>query len=191
MPYTLFKHVAKWCLTQKACSSDSNTWRDTGQKLRQRKIRFTHFCDAQGSGSVLPAQLPLGWIFPSASDKRKELVEKRGQTLQAFAGNFSFSPFGRETLKSSSWKALVWPHLPHLLSNFREGLGSNTKPFSFSLSHFPFSQATARIEVCVLPPLFLLLQRQWCLLALCKVKSDFGTILSAVMKITTGRVRGI
>lgn len=34
-----------------------------------------------------------------------------------------------------------WPHLPHLSSNFGEDLGSNTKPFSFSLSLFPLSQA--------------------------------------------------
>lgn len=104
---------------------------------------------------------------------------------------FIFPIWQGNCLKSTSWKAWVWPHLPHLLSNFREGLGSNTRTFSFSLSHFPFSQATVGIEDCLLPPLLLLLQRQWCLLALSKVKSDFGTIPSAVMKVTTGRVSGI
>lgn len=64
---------------------------------------------------------------------------------------FIFPIWQGNCLKSISWKVWVWPHLPHLPSNSREGLGSYTKPFFFSLSHFPFSQATVSIEVCLFP----------------------------------------
>lgn len=153
-----------------------------------RKIRFVHLrCSGKQQCAACSAAVGLDFLICFRPEEGAG-----GKTRADFAviwWELSVFPVWQgNCLKSTSWKA--WPHLLHLLSNFREGLGSNTKPFSFSLSHFPFSQAVS-IEVCLLPPLFLLLQRQWCLLALSEVKSDFGTLPSAVMKVTAGRVSAI
>lgn len=118
--------------------------------------------------------------------------EREGRLFSDLVGTLSLSPFGRKSgLKRAHWNEGGCPHLTHLPSNFREGLGSNAKPFYLSLSLFPFSRATVCIGLCLLPPFFLLSQLQRCILALSRVKSDFGTVPSALMKVTAGRVSGI
>lgn len=67
--------------------------------------------------------------------------ETQGRLCSDLLGIFPIFPHGRKSdVKRDCWKKWTrwgWPHLPHLPSNFGEGLGSNTKPFSFSSSLFP------------------------------------------------------